>query len=240
MTQTPPRKKRTMIKGTYGFRINQKDHLTINLKDSDFLYLGRNMVQEIHNVLDAKRLQEYKNKAQNMLFLTDQTEVVSEHVDACIENKIIFPEDRNKDFTSFTLLQNAQGSLIKFLDTGLMFTQNDFIMHSGNCEYGYIWNFDKDVLEVYAGKQFHPHKNGRFARRQNSPTKIIKGSGLTIYPCALLKTFPFDSIPGDWAVECLKVQLIRTFRRKNNNYFPEYNQERINTIWKRYEESLGI
>jgi hypothetical protein len=58
------------------------------------------------------------------------------------------------------------------------------------CEWAYVVDLDKGVLEVYKGFQSKPHTKGRFA----TATPEQHASGDTYYPCKLIKSVKLATI----------------------------------------------
>jgi len=67
---------------------------------------------------------------------------------------------------------------------------SDFPLDSLFCEWAYVVDLDKGVLEVYKGFQQKPHKKGRFA---TSPPELHPSGG-AYYPCKLVKSVPLATI----------------------------------------------
>lgn len=84
---------------------------------------------------------------------------------------------------------NKKDNLKEILDCGVMIGDKNFINDSLYCEWGYIVNFDTNMLEIYRGFQKEHHNKGRYAN--NKPT-----IGLYIYyPCALIKEYSLSALP---------------------------------------------
>jgi hypothetical protein len=99
----------------------------------------------------------------------------------------------------YVLLRNLQGKLFETLKAGYIHDNKAFILDSLYCEWGYIVNFDTKTFEVYEGFQTKPHKKGRYAGLKSAnferTKKALKGIGSEYYPCALVKTYPFNALP---------------------------------------------
>lgn len=86
----------------------------------------------------------------------------------------------------YVLLRETQGRLREILDCGYMVDSIAFAKDSLFCEYGYVVNFDKQVVECYRGFVKEPHKDGRFASK--TPNKD------GYYPIRLVGELTFDII----------------------------------------------
>ena len=69
-----------------------------------------------------------------------------------------------------------------------MVKDNNFILVSAFCKWGYIVNLDNNALEVWKGMQKKPTANNRYGQDKS-------GSGF--YPCKLVAEFPLDNLPND-------------------------------------------
>jgi hypothetical protein len=96
---------------------------------------------------------------------------------------------RRSDDDWYCLLRKTQGNPALILKSGYILDSSDFMADSLFCEWGYIANFDDNVLEVYRGFQHTKHNKGRYANMQTE-----KDSGYK--PVALIGTIPFDLIEG--------------------------------------------
>ena len=94
----------------------------------------------------------------------------------------------------YCLLRKAQGNLEAYAG-GLryMIGQAKFLMDSLFCEWGYVINLDKGVLEVYRGFQKAPSKN-RYFRSKMVATFIENDGKSGYYNCALIREVPFATI----------------------------------------------
>lgn len=68
----------------------------------------------------------------------------------------------------YSLLRNMQGDLAAHLGVGVMIDSGEFPMDSLFCEWGYLVDLDRHVLEVYEGFQKESPTEGRWAGRPNT------------------------------------------------------------------------
>jgi hypothetical protein len=72
--------------------------------------------------------------------------------------------------------------------------QEDFAADSLFCEYAYVVDLDKNVLEVYKGFQAKPHSKGRYAGLKVEKAKEGRNQ---YYPVALTRRFKLDNLPTE-------------------------------------------
>jgi hypothetical protein len=99
---------------------------------------------------------------------------------------------RSERPTWYQLLRETQGDPGAMLQAGVIEDGSEFPADSLFAEWGYVVDFDAQVLEVYVGFQRGPHQKGRFASMQS-------GDGSDgYYPVRLLKSWPLAELPdGD-------------------------------------------
>jgi len=104
--------------------------------------------------------------------------------------------------TYYQLLRNVQGTLKPYItgEVNLIVDNEEFLKSSLFCEWAYIVNLDKEVLEVYEGFQKKPQKN-RY--------EIDKPEDSGYYNCALVKEYPLKDLPT-------KEQFLKDLERKDD------------------------
>lgn len=87
------------------------------------------------------------------------------------------PEDK---LTWYQALKGSQGSLIKGIESGFMSDGHEFLEDSLFCEWAYIVDLDKKILEVYRGFQAtgkkvqKPGHNGEtYEANEYAPVKLV-------------------------------------------------------------------
>lgn len=92
-------------------------------------------------------------------------------------------------FTYYQLLRNLQGTLKPYFnqEVSLMIDNEDFLKDSLFCEWGYVINLDKKVLEVWRGFTKTPQEN-RYK---------IEKTEETYFNCELLKEYPLNDLPTE-------------------------------------------
>ncbi len=168
-------------RGALGFHKNGEDKVTYNHFDSYPSHLGKHVLEFIKNV-----------SVEDMERAYDRIELVdwdSEPTEAQVVECMKFLElgvsgQSPKDW--YCLLRNAQGNLYVYLsELRYMFDNRHFLKDSLFCEWGYVINLDKKVLEVYRGFQKEPSKN-----RYSVEKPISSG----YYNCRLIDEIPLEEI----------------------------------------------
>lgn len=88
----------------------------------------------------------------------------------------------------YSLLRHAQGNPAETLKAGFFVDYNDFAYDSLFCEWGYVVDLDRRVLEVYVGFQYGPHNLGRWASAKGSDG---------YYPIKLIREFTLEELQAD-------------------------------------------
>lgn len=168
-----------------GLRVGGVDKLTYNHCDSYPDGLGRQMVDDIHELLnDAAAL---RASAEALRMVADGSRATEEDVKRLKQFSDTDVSTRQLD-DWYVLLRETQGSLVKILEAGVAIENSDFAADSLFCEWGYVANLDDQVLEIYKGFQEKAHDMGRFA-------SMPPCAGQTDYwPIALVGTVQFYQI----------------------------------------------
>lgn len=165
-------------RGLYGIRKDGVDKVTYNHFDSYPEYLGYNIVKFCKNH-NRNQLIELFNKIE----LVGEEKPTEEQKRICKQNKW-FDEtvSLQSDDDWYCLLRETQGDLEALLhsDKAYMLDNHDFIKDSLSCEYAYIINLDRNVLEVWVGFQKKPDPKNRYGTQQDE-------SGY--YPCRLIRNY---------------------------------------------------
>lgn len=175
-------------RGLYGIRKNGVDKCTYNHSDSYPSYLGFNIVSFCK-----------ESSIENLNIFFDNIEIVDELSKPTEKQKKYCEElglanfsvasQSNDDW--YCLLRNLQGNFAlyyKYINDNkriFMIDNSEFIKDSLFCEYAYIINLDKNVLEFYKGFQ---------TKRQNKNRYGVRRDENGYYPCRLIKEFSLDDI----------------------------------------------
>jgi hypothetical protein len=183
-------------RGLMGVRINGEDKATYCHSDSYPEGLGVAMVEDLRE-LGLDRLKELALAARVVNPDSTPSPEDIRHLEPWT-NFRVSPQSV-EDY--YCLTRELQGRLLETLEAGVFLNAAGFINNSLYCEWGYIANLDEGAFEIYKGLQRQPHNAGRY-----SSVPVMRDSGESYYPCALLMTFPLEDIPEDW-IQRLYTQL---------------------------------
>lgn len=153
-------------RGLWGFRKQSSLYGIYNHHDSNPYLLGLEVVNLIRTV-DKKYLESYFHYLQSHNHIQDLKE--------------------NNDSPSYDLIKCV---------TEQIFFQNDidFIYESLFCEFAYIMDLDKDILEIYVGFNTDPKEKAPLLKRNlkmNTSTKITTAAAsYAKYPSPHSKNYP--------------------------------------------------
>jgi hypothetical protein len=189
-------------RGAIGFRINGQDKLTYNHSDSYPGGLGVEFVAMVRELVKDKDL---KNKVEKLVVVNGNTPPTDEQITQLAPwTSTSVGGQSTSDW--YCLLRNAQGQLDQFLEAGYILDGNEFIKDSLFCEYAYILNLDRGVVEFYKGFQEKEHGLGRYGKARIDYAKPGEKPRFSdYYGCALVGVFPMTNIPDDWEEQVFPV-----------------------------------
>lgn len=165
-------------RGLYGIRKAGVDKVTYNHFDSYPEYLGSNILKFCMNN-NKDQLTELFNKIE----LVGNEKPTEEQKKVCKRNRWFDDAvSLQTDDDWYCLLRETQGDLevLKHADKAYMIDNHDFIKDSLFCEYAYIINLDRNVLEVWIGCQKKPDQKNRYGTQQDE---------YGYYPCKLIRSY---------------------------------------------------
>lgn len=108
----------------------------------------------------------------------------------------------------YALLRETQGNPEATLKAGFYVDGLEFAKDSLFCEWGYVIDLDREVLEVYRGFQTGSHTEGRFA--QPEPGYVSPGyaeEGPTnYYTIRLFKEIPFSELEKNSTMNAIELE----------------------------------
>jgi hypothetical protein len=185
-------------RGVCGFRLHGTDYLTYNHFDSYPSGLGNEMIRQWNTYTSLSR----DDALPGLALLLASVKVVDEAASPTAEEaERLKPYHENVssggDFYSY--LRGLQGNPIAMVASGFWIDSTAFVKDSLFCEWGYVYNLDDNVFEVYRGFNTKAKQAGRYCKGVTKP-KGWKGDykGATFYyPVKLVRTFPLDELPDD-------------------------------------------
>lgn len=102
----------------------------------------------------------------------------------------------------YNLLRDTQGNPTEALEAGFFVDYFKFGEDSLFCEFAYVVDLDREVLEVYKGWQTTAHDAGRWAQ---GPSRTLDyGSRNTYYPIKLIETYSLADLQDSDLMEQLE------------------------------------
>ena len=168
-------------RGCYGFYKNGVTKATYNHFDSYIGGLGKDILDFVANTsipIMNKIFDKIELVRENDIPTIEQIENCQEYTDLSVGSQNII------DF--YCLLRKAQGNLNAYkTDLKYMIDSKEFLGNSLFCEYAYIINLDKNVLEFYKGFNKVP-QNNRYSKFADEKEEYKE--------CKLLAEYPLTEI----------------------------------------------
>lgn len=168
-------------RGCYGLYKNGVTKATYNHFDSYIGGLGKDILDFVGNTsipIMNKIFDKIELVREDDIPTIEQIENCQKYTDLDVSNKSIM------DF--YCLLRNAQGDLNAYkTDLKYMIDSKEFLGNSLFCEYAYIINLDKNVLEFYKGFNKVP-QNNRYSKYADEKEEYKE--------CKLLAEYPLTEI----------------------------------------------
>ena len=175
-------------RGAIGFRIGRKDYITYNHWDSYPDCLGYNMITEFQD-LSEDDLTQLKNRITKIQLVTGNKPPTRKQIEQTIPwHNLSVSNQSTSDW--YCLLREAQGTLLPYMkgELTIMLDSKKFLADSLFCEYAYIFNLSKNVLEFYKGFNKNPKAPGRYASLSS------ERDTMGYYGVALVAEFPFAKL----------------------------------------------
>jgi len=176
-------------RGAIGLFKGGKGKITYNHFDSYPGGVGKDILKEIKGF----SVEQMKKAFDNIKLIGDsESKPTKEEIKEYQEYsnaKVGESMDNTKINTYYQLLRELQGTLKPYIEgeVKIMIDNENFLKDSLFCEYAYIVNLDKEVLEVWVGFQKEPQEN-RY--------KITKSDG-GYFNCKLVKEYPLNKLPTE-------------------------------------------
>lgn len=177
-------------RGFLGFVANDHETIAYNHCDSYPDALGLTVLNYARSIED---LDAAKQQAAVIVHVSDEVPPTDEQIEALrpYMNTSVGWKMPRPDW--YQLLRESQGDPAAMLAAGHVEHKPEWPADSLFCEWGYLIDFDRGVLQVYRGFQTSPHTTGRFHDRKTSDGSSGYG------PVRLIATYALDSLPDDAA-----------------------------------------
>lgn len=152
-------------RGMIGFQIDGNVVGAYNHFDSYPEFTGRKVAEAVAQITDPTRLNSYIDRARNVRKVDDRDKPTAEDIEQARKLNLIDTEVSGQTVDEYyVILRGAQGDLKMYLDLGVIPEASDFGKDSLFCEFAYIYNFDRNVIECFIGGTQDPWKqDDRFA-----------------------------------------------------------------------------
>jgi len=194
-------------RGAIGFFKDGKGKITYNHFDSYPEGIGVKILKEIRGF----SVKELKKVFDNLVLIEDEnkkpTKKEIEEFKKWSNPSVGDSSDNTNINTYYQLLRDVQGTLKPYLtgEVNLIIDNEKFLKDSLFCEWAYIINLDKEVLEVWKGFKKTPQEN----RYKETEKELKKESDWwakerqsanwkkQYYNCALVKEYPLKELPAE-------------------------------------------
>jgi hypothetical protein len=140
-----------------GFQIDGNVIGAYNHFDSYPESLGRRIAKAVAQITDPTRLDTYVERARNIRCVDDRGQPTAEDVEQARKLNLIDTMVSGQTVDEYyVILRGAQGDLKMYLDLGVIPEASDFGKDSLFCEFAYLYNFDRNVIECFRGFNTDP------------------------------------------------------------------------------------
>lgn len=172
-------------RGFISFAVDGETKTAYNHHDSYPEGLGRDVLSWLRTAdLDAAR-----ELARALRAVDQDSEPTDEDVAALLRFYDPNVGGRSERPTWYQLLRRTQGDPGAMLEAGVIEDSSEFPADSLFAEYGYVVDFDQQVLEAYEGFQERDHSDGRF----HAMPQVENG----YFPVRLVASWPLSKLPSD-------------------------------------------
>jgi hypothetical protein len=174
-------------RGFIGFVANDHESITYNHWDSYPEALGVTMLSFARAIEDRAAV---KRSAAELVHVSDDAPPTDEQIEALARftNRSVGELKDRPEW--YQVLRKTQGDPAMVLAAGYVEHNPEWPVDSLFCEWGYLLDLDREVLEVYEGFQTSAHAEGRFHDR---------GRRDGYFPVRLVATYPLDALPSEEA-----------------------------------------
>ena len=181
-------------RGFVGFQSDDKETITYNQYDMYPSGCGVGVLEFVRVIARDPHLEEaYKAKAASLKQVNQDTPPTRDEIVELISHSNLNVSTRDAG-EWYVLLRETHGVPSAILDCGYAEHMPEWPIDSLFCEWGYLIDFDRRVLEVYEGFQTTPPTAGRWTSVRPEQRGELS-SGDTYYPVKLVAEFAFDDLP---------------------------------------------
>lgn len=173
-------------RGFVGFVAEGRETIVYNHSDSYPEELGINVLHYARGIDDRAAA---KASAAAIIHVSDETPPTEKQIDALSQYANLSVGRRGDRPDWYQLLRETQGDPAAILKAGHAEHFPEWPTDALYCEWGYLIDFDREVLEVYRGYQTAAHADGRFHDR--ATTHAADG----YHPVRLIASYSLDDLP---------------------------------------------
>lgn len=183
-------------RGVYGFRKNNQDKLMYNHFDSYPEGLGKEIIYYIktHTIKKMNEIFNRINPADSIKPISNYSKEELNKYEWILKefysNKIIKQEKVMYNIVESYVETHNKLKAFDEEKLDLYPDNNDFILDSLSCEWGYILNLDNNTLEVWKGFQKYPDKKNRYG----TEIQYTSFNGTNYYPCRMVYSIKFSEL----------------------------------------------
>jgi len=194
-------------RGAVGFALDGKLKLTYNHYDSYPSGLGDEVMGFVRNIVRCETLENLKAKVKSLEMVEEGSKPTKAQIQQYKDSLDLSVGEQNSE-DWYCLLRGLQG--VKGLEAVAegkclhLTNSENFPEESLFCEWAYVMDLDRQVVEVYKGFQSKAHKKGRFANAAKPANWNPDYKGQEFYyPCKLVMEIPFEAVAFENEI-CLK------------------------------------
>ena len=188
-------------RGVVGVVVDGKEKLSYNHFDSYPSCLGQELVDFLLEVERKGQRQELKTRFGEAVLVDENHKPTPADKERYAPTADLSVSRQSLD-DWYCLLRDSQGVNgmrgVLAGTLGHVMESNNFPLDSLFCEWAYVVDLDKNVLEIYKGFQKKKHNVGRFAVKKNAQNPKPNYPGAPrYYPVKLVRTVPLDELTSD-------------------------------------------
>ena len=181
-------------RGFLGFVAEGRETIVYNHSDSYPEVLGIAALHYARGITDRAAA---KKAAAEIIHVAEEVPPTDEQITALSRYTNLAVGRRGDRPEWYQLLHQTQGDPAAILAAGHAEHHPQWPADSPFCEWGFLLDFDRGVLEVYRGGQTAAHTSGRFHDR------VAEHPIGGFHPVRLIASYPLDDLPSDQRIRSL-------------------------------------